>query len=69
MGTDQSPNPTRNSLATLPTTCTLAPKKYASLINHFESEIIYEICRAMERKTSVSKETINEFILRTYSEH
>ncbi len=35
--TDHSVVQTRNSLATLPTTSTLAPKKHAFLVNHFIS--------------------------------
>lgn len=67
--TDQTYIPTRNSVVTLPTTHTLAPKKYASSINHYQSEIVYEICRAKERVSEVSMDFIDGLIMKKYEQH
>ena len=61
--------PTVNSLAALSTTNSLAPKEDASLINHFSSTIIYQICRTMERQTEVPRSIIATLVTEKYPQH
>jgi hypothetical protein len=47
--TDISYHSTGHSLVNFTTASTEAPKKLATSINHHESEIIYGLCRKVER--------------------
>lgn len=64
MHTDSSfvPTPTTRSIATLTSNLTEAPKKFASSINHHLSNIIYSLCRTIERKVKIEADEIKRVV-------
>ena len=50
--------PTVSSLETLSTTHSLIASENSAMVNHFESLIVFRICRAMEKEVEVPAEFI-----------